>query len=215
MKKILLLSILITSFSFSQQPNYSDLSRIDKLKLMNYYGFLITKTEDTVIAKIELNKGTNVPIVTENSEIFLEYPKELQKYKYVEKIDLRLLDKFYFGLPRRFNVIRKYDSTYINLEVIEEKKYRIYRRNEIGTAYNNGLHNNTGGFTYSQSYNAEFKILYIAKENGDLIRIDGTPREKKAKLTELLKNELDEKELKRIRTRNDKIIELFKKLNLE
>jgi hypothetical protein len=214
-KTLILLTLTVSFLSFSQIPDYSDLSRKDQLKLMNYYGFLIKKSGDTLIVKIKLDKRTNVPIINDNNELLLDYPKGLEKYAHIDRIALNMVDRFYFGIPRRFNIVKKYDTTHINLELIEEKKFSIYSRSQIETRDGTNITGTGFAGLPSQSYNVEIKTIYLSKGNGDLVHINGNNKEKREKLAKLLKSEIEPKKLNKIKTSYDKIIRLIKKLNLE
>jgi hypothetical protein len=131
MSKIgIIISLLVGFSAFSQTPNYSELSKRDKFKFMNSYGFLIKKSRDTLLTQIKVYKGTNIPEIDQDQKLLLAYPEGLQEYADVDRIALKEVDRFYFGFPSRFNVVKKHDTRCIPLEVIEEKTFHLYVRTQ-------------------------------------------------------------------------------------
>jgi hypothetical protein len=65
----IIISLLVGFSTFSQTPNYSELSKKDKFKFMNSYGFLIKKSGDTLLTQIKVYKGTNVPEIDQDQKL--------------------------------------------------------------------------------------------------------------------------------------------------
>lgn len=211
---ITILTIIICNISYSQAPDYSVLSKKEKLQFMNYYGFIILKTKDTIIGKVKCNTSYNALYAKTADTLSISYPKELEPFTYKKRIALSNIDKFYFGQPPKFNIVKKYGDKYVNLEIVEEKRYRIYIQKLLIIEDNRMLmYNwNTSLPNSSSSYTLD-EILYISKNDGNLICIQGTKHEKRRQLFKLLKDELSDRKVSKLNTSNYRIIELFKKLN--
>ncbi|MFT7083922.1 MAG: hypothetical protein ACJAT0_002419 [Nonlabens sp.] len=210
----IIISLLVGFSAFSQTPNYLELSKRDKFKFMNSYGFLIKKSGDTLLTQIKVYKGTNVPEIDQDQKLLLAYPEDLQEYADVDRIALKEVDRFYFGFPGRFNVVKKHDTTFVPLEVIEEKTFHLYVRTQKETQPGSFTSIPFGnGMSYTMAYDIEVKTLYLSKENSEMVHIIGDKKEKRKQLASILKNDLDPKKLKKLKTSNYDIIKLVKKLN--
>lgn len=207
--------IFVSAYGYSQveYPDYSNLTRKEKLKLMNVHGFVILVNGDTLFAKISNIKQTSVPITTAEQELIVTYPKELQEYKYLDKIPLNTIQKFYHGFPRRrYTEVRLYNDNLVLLEKVIQGKFCVFRESSVSGGGMISMPN-SGTFGTQTTAVQEVYHLYVSKDNGELVSLKGKNKEIKQKLIQFLKGELDEKKLNKIKTRNDKIIELFKKLN--
>ncbi len=215
MRSILVIIFLIsTSFGFAQVPDYSNLSRKDKLKYMNTYGFVILKSKDTILAKVDFKKYSNTPMINSSNELILDYPDELEIYSYQNRIPLESIETFYYGFPRLFNVVKQCEGRFVNLETIEEGKYMVYKKvTESGGGTVMTMPSSQGLGTPMQTGPTVITTLYISKNEGELVCIDGDNEQKRLKLAKLLEGELNAKKLSKLKTRNVKVIELFKKIN--
>ncbi len=223
----ILLSILGTSMVYSQIPDYTNLSKKEKLRFINGYGFLELTTGDTIYVKIETLRDVNVPKIDKYGKIHLSYPKLLKKYAYKKTISLDSVSRFFYGRPRRFrNVIRRNNRS-IDLETISLGKYNLYKRDfYILDAYDDS---NYAGSKFVQMADGSSmrvskrsrgplvtEMLYIQKASDDSIyRLYGRAYTKTRILSELLKDDMTDKQLKKLKGRNDRIIEAIKNLNAE
>lgn len=216
MKKTLIILFLLSVFTgFTQVPDYSNLLRKDKLKLMNYYGFVILKSKDTIFTKVDFNKYSNTPKINSNNELILTYPDELEIYSYLTSIPLESIETFYFGYPHRLNIVKKSEGKYVNLEIVEDGKFKVYKNiSESGGGNIMTLPSSQGFGTPIQTAPRIITTLYISKNDEEIICIDGDKNQKRLKLAKFFRGELNEKKLSKIKTRNSKVIELFKKLNV-
>jgi CRISPR/Cas system-associated endoribonuclease Cas2 len=55
---------------------------------------------------------------------------------------------------------------------------------------------------YTIAYDIEVKTLYLSKENSKMVHIIGDKKEKREQLASILKNDLDPKKLKKLKTSN-------------
>ena len=206
--------MLSTSFALAQAPDYSGLLKKDKLKYMNTYGFVILKSKDTIIAKVDYDKYTNTPTINSSNELIVNYPEELESFSYENRVPLESIDTFYFGFPRTLNVVKQSEGKFVNLEKIEDGKYKVYKNTSIG---DEGavmtLPSSQGIGSTIHTGPSVVTTLYISKNDEELICIDGDKEQKRLKLANLLKEELNEKKLSKLKTRNVRIIELFKRIN--
>jgi hypothetical protein len=166
------------------------------------------------LTQIKVYQGTNVPEIDQDQKLLLAYPEDLQEYADVDRIALKEVDRFYFGFPSRFNVVKKHDTTFVPLEVIEEKTFHLYVRTQKETQPSSFTPIPFGnGMPFTMAYDIEVKTLYLSKENSEIIHIMGDKKEKREQLASILKNDLDPKKLKKLKTSNYDIIKLVKKLN--
>ncbi|MFT6799294.1 MAG: hypothetical protein ACJAWA_001423 [Nonlabens sp.] len=94
------------------------------------------------------------------------------------------------------------------------KKFNLYVRTQKETQPGSFTSIPFGnGMSYTMDYDIEVKTLYLSKENSEMVHIIGDKKEKRKQLVSILKNDLDPKKLKKLKTSNHDIIKLVKKLN--
>ncbi|MEP3389930.1 MAG: hypothetical protein ABJO02_17195 [Reichenbachiella sp.] len=104
-------------------PQYLGLSKSQKNIFLNYYGYLITASGDTLYCNIAGR---------ENGKLKLEYPKDLINYQGPEEIFLSEVRSYYQGYPKQGHIkehrfIREYDGQSIVLKRIVQGKINVYR----------------------------------------------------------------------------------------
>ncbi|MEL6556928.1 MAG: hypothetical protein AAFQ94_02015 [Bacteroidota bacterium] len=213
-KVLLLVLFFLPAVGLSQDIDYSQLSRKEKLKFLNYYGYVILNSQDTIYAEVKIDKSTNTPIITRSNQLTLTYPGDLEKYAYKTKVSLDSIKCFYFGYPRKLNVVKLYDGKSVNLEKIAFGRYELYKEVYYEKEPMHFLTSMPDSNTSSSSTGKEIiEVLYISKKNGKLHRLDGDRQEKKKMLATLFEGDLSEKKLSKIKTANYKVIELVNRLN--
>ncbi len=210
------LSLLSSSLLFGQMPDYSRLTEKEKRRFINQYGFLKLTSGDTLYAKIETLKDVNVPKIDKYGEIYLSYPKLLKRYTYKSKIPLDSVTKFFYGNPRRYRRVKKYNNRYIDLEDITTGKYNLYRRD----FYILNAHSTKNYTLRSNNIRSDqprvSEMLYIqGATNDSLYRLYGGAYTTGLILSEVLEGDMTEKQIKKLKGRNDRIIEAIKITNKE
>ena len=220
-----IISLFGNVIAFSQIPNYKNLTQKEKLRFINGYGFLELTTGDTIYAKIETLRDVNVPKIDKSGKIHLSYPQLLEKYSYKSTISLDSVSRFFYGRPRRFRNVLSYNNRYIDLETITLGKYNLFKRDfYILDAHDDS---NYAGSKFIQTADGVpimvskrsrgpliTEMLYIQKAPYDsLYRLYGHKYTKTRILSELLKEDMTEKQIKKLKGKNDRIIEAIKELN--
>ncbi len=185
---------------------------------MSIYGFVVTTTQDTIIAEIDYNPKNNVATVTGLNDLILKYPDRLEPYSYLERLPLSDIHKFYYGHPKTYNIVLPYKNTFINLELVTKGKYTLYQNQSekwvkySNVAYLNANNQWVGGIGNTKVLE-EVTSLFLITSSDSLIAIKGDKIQRRNLLKPILKEEMSDKKLKRLNTSNFRLIELFKEIN--
>jgi hypothetical protein len=185
---------------------------------LNKYGFVILKTGDTILAHVKYEFAYNKPKLSDENELRLKYPKHLKKYAYKEKISLSEIQKFYFGSPPIYQVVKKYRNQFINLEVVSLGRYNVYKRHTSAKVKNYAQPLDSSFPMRLGSSSTIIEILYIQKDDGPLVKIYDEEHDLQT-LETIFTSDLSKEEIKKlikgrnIENINNKIIEVIKKLN--
>ena len=245
MYKFFFLFFILPYILFAQIPDYSDLSRRDKLKFLNYYGYIQLKSGDTIYCKVKYDFNNDIVSISNEGEAIVSYPKELKDYEYQKKIPLNDIDKLFFGFPKKTEkLVKAYNGRHIYIKrpkkiglkdlimadydyrsgpivvtKILEGKYTLYKTliiSENSNFFNIGYSRKTDSFGNGSGI-VFLTELYLQKPNGPLIAILGDRKKEESKkiLTTFLKDDIDPAKLKKLRMRTDKITAFLKALNAE
>ncbi|WP_394747860.1 hypothetical protein [Spongiimicrobium salis] len=192
MHKFFFLILLSPFVLISQIPDYSDLSRRDKLKFLNYYGYVQLKSGDTIYCKVKHDFNDEIIAISNDDEAIVSYPKELKQYKYKKKIPLKDIDKLFFGFPKKtIKLVKEYSGKQLYLKrptkidlnifkgiayeyrkgptvvkIILEGKYNLYENRIISkySSFSNVTYvPKTDSFEKSGPFNNQQGIIYVTE----------------------------------------------------
>lgn len=128
MSKFFFLILILPYTLLAQIPDYSDLSRRDKLKFLNYYGYVQLKSGDTIYCKVKHDFDNEIIAISNDDEAMVSYPKELKQYTYKKKIPLKDIDKLFFGFPKKtIKLVKDYDGKHIYLKRPKKTGINIFK----------------------------------------------------------------------------------------
>jgi len=223
MKNLIFLLLLISSHGHTQIPDYSSMTKREKYYFSNVEGYIKTIQGDTILGVIRLNSNGLFFEEIKDEKVSVKYPGRLKKYKYLSKIPISEIDKFYNGTHKKFNYVKKVENKYIILNKIVEGEVSVYEKplvNFLRTKTSaNGLFS---GYTtvHTEIYfeNKNEELYFIGKEISGLGSFEissGNRNEIRENFIKFFKDKIAIKELEKVKPRKSKLIEFVKKYNTE
>ena len=204
-------------------PDYSKLTKREKLIFLNGYGFVVTIENDTIYGVVRGNQAKGAATLNKKKQIKIKYPRDLEKYTYLTEISINKIKLYYSVSYRTFKYIRKVDSEYYIFDKIVEGKVSIYERNKIEyRLFLNVLINAGGGMGMGIVPKTTNHIYFENGNDSELVEImnndlyiSTSKKEIKKNFINFFKDKVDREKLEKIKPRKNKLIEFVKKYNTE
>jgi len=228
MKKIVFILFFIFGYTHAQIPDYARLTKKQKIRYLNGYGFIITTTNDTIYGVVRGNQAKGAATLNKKKQIKVNYPRDLEKYSYLTEIPLSQIKYYYNVGYRTHKYVRKVGSEYFIFDKIVEGKISIFERNEIkyklfvsinidvgtgGVGLGAGSRSKRTSQIYFEDQNDGKLILIMGRDRYDVFEI--SKKEIKENFINFFQNKVENKELEKIKPRKSKLIEFVKKYNTE
>ncbi|RNC86357.1 MAG: hypothetical protein ED556_08675 [Winogradskyella sp.] len=229
MKKLIVLLLLSSISLNAQKPDYSQLTKKEKLYFLNGYGYIKLKDGDTIFGVAKRVKGKRKlnNLNFKKVEFFprslkVVYPRKLEKYSYLDEIPISEIEMFYkVAVPGEYYYVRELKKNTLILNKVTDGDVvtysrDIYKSSQLFDAIAGGNPINTpfNGFSKSTSE------IYFEGENGKLIEIIGTDeygftdkKDIRKHFIDFFKDEYELEVLEKVKPRYKKIIEFVEKHN--
>lgn len=206
------LTLILILFSFqlnAQIPDYSELTKRDKIYFLNYYGYIKMKSGDTIFGAVKRIKSKGWSL-DDNPKLIIKYAKQFEKYKYLKEIPISQVDMYYDTFHKKYNYIKKLNRNYLILNKVVDGKIQIYEK--LTTNYNSNFNNNISTGYYEAYFEDEKGNLTIIFGSEDSLSAKKTksPRER---FIDFFKDSYDLEVLQKVKPTRKKIIEFVEKHN--